>query len=88
VSVNSTAAEAANNLEHYFDEGTYAHAGTVAEVLECLPSGDHAWLRSQERAEPDDALYVLTEAGRDLVARMRAEQALFGRPWPTVAETS
>lgn len=32
------------------------------------------------------AVYVVTEAGHDLVARMRAQQALVGRPWPTVAE--
>jgi hypothetical protein len=84
--LKDNAASVATDLESYFDEGTYGHAGAVAEVLERLPNGEFAWLRpSSDRAEPDDALYVLTESGRDLVARMRAEEALFGK-WPTVAE--
>ena len=36
-----------------------------------------------------DIRYVLTDAGRralDEAARKRAMQALFGRPWPTLAE--
>jgi hypothetical protein len=34
-------------------------------MLERLPSGELAWLRpSTEPAEPDDALYVLTDKGR------------------------
>jgi hypothetical protein len=51
-------------------------------VLERLPSGELAWLRpSTDRAESDDALYVVTDLGR----RDLAIAALFGRPWPTVA---
>jgi hypothetical protein len=55
----------------------------VSQVLERLPNGEYAWLQSKERAELDDALYVPTQAGRDLVARWRAQEALFG-PCPRV----
>ena len=85
----STAAAA--ELTAYFDTpSNFAHADTVADLaLERLPSGEFAWLKpSTDTAEPDDALYWPTEAGRDLVARLRAQPALFGRPWPTVAELS
>jgi hypothetical protein len=51
-------------------------------VLGRLPSGEHAWLRAEDSAEPDDALYVVTDLGR----RDLAMEALFGQPWPTVAE--
>jgi hypothetical protein len=52
-------------------------------VLERLPSGEYAWLRpSTDAAEPDDALYIVTDLGR----RALAEDALFRRDWPTVAE--
>ena len=86
-------AAAAAAIERFFETpSNYAHADNVAAlVLERLPSGEHAWLRCEadtHPAEHDDALYVLTEAGHDLVARWRAEEALFGRPWPTVAETT
>jgi hypothetical protein len=74
----SIAASAAGELESYFRSGVYGHAAVVAQVLERLPSGEYAWLRSEERAEPDDALYVPTQSGRDLVARWRAQEALFG----------
>ena len=88
MSIQSKSAAAAE-LEAYFDSpANYAHADNVAAlVLERLPNDELAWLRpSPDVAENDDALYVLTEAGHDLVARWRAEEALFGRPWPTVAE--
>ena len=38
---------------------------------------------------PEDVRYVLTDAGRralDEDRRARAMEALFGQPWPTVAE--
>ncbi len=52
-------------------------------ILDRLPSGDLAWLRAEPTNE--DRRYVLTQSGRDLLARERATAALFG-PWPTVAE--
>jgi hypothetical protein len=45
-------------------------------VLEQLPSGEWAWLR------PEIERVWLTDRGR----RALAMDALFGRPWPTVAE--
>jgi len=34
-------------------------------VLERLPSGNYVWLKpATERAEDDDALYVITDKGR------------------------
>jgi hypothetical protein len=52
-------------------------------VLERLPNGELAWLRpSADACEPDDALYVITDAGR----RALAQDALFAHNWPTVAE--
>jgi hypothetical protein len=52
-------------------------------VLERLPNGEYAWLRpSADACEPDDALYVITDAGR----RALAQDALFTHNWPTVAE--
>jgi hypothetical protein len=73
-----SAAAAEMDLRHYFESGTYGHSGAVAQVLERLPNGEYGWLRSEEPAEADDALYVPTQAGRDLVARWRAHEALFG----------
>ena len=35
---------------------------------------------------PESRRVALTQRGQDLVRRWRAEAALFGRPWPTVAE--
>ena len=52
-------------------------------VLERLPSGELAWLRPNPDDDPDPR-YVVTDAGR----RALAMDALFGRPWPTVAEAS
>jgi hypothetical protein len=49
-------------------------------VLERLPNGSHAWMRPEERR------YTITQRGRDDLHRAEAEQALFGRPWTTVAE--
>ncbi len=71
-------------------------AGLVAGLpspdlqLERLPNGEWAWLRPEvETPDPDEPIpYVLTQRGRDEVARRRAMQWLFGRPWPTVAEAS
>ena len=81
-------------IERYWAEARYGHAAAVVEVLERLPNGEYAWLRPEPAkavvdsnpAESDDALYVPTDAGHDLVVRMRAQEALFGHPWPTVAE--
>lgn len=76
----SLAAQAA--LAAYFEHpASYSHAANVAAlVLERLPNGELAWLKpSTDPAEPDDALYVPTDSGRDLCARWRAEVALFGR---------
>ncbi len=71
---------AAVALDAYFETpSNYAHAANLAGqpatdlVLERLPSGELAWLRSEDRGEPDDALYVLTDAGR----RALAEAQLF-----------
>ena len=47
-------------------------------------------LGSSERRDegpPDSRRYVITQAGRDYLARERALENLFG-PWPTVAEAS
>ena len=52
----------------------------VSQVLERLPNGEYAWLQSKERAELDDALYVPTQAGRDLVAVARARGAIRALP--------
>jgi hypothetical protein len=71
-----SAAAAEMDLRRYFESGTYGHAGAVAQVLERLPNGEYAWLRSAEPVEEDEALYVPTQAGRDLVARWRVEKAL------------
>jgi hypothetical protein len=35
---------------------------------------------------PESRRVALTQRGQDLVRRWRADAALFGRPWPTVAE--
>ena len=86
MSTADSKAAVAVELERHWEAGTYGHAGAVAQVLERLPSGEHAWLRSEEPAEDDEARYWPTQSGRDLVARWRAEEALFGRPWPSVAE--
>jgi hypothetical protein len=94
--LKNNAAVAAEDLERYFNTGNFAHVANleqltnVAElVLEELPSGDFAWLKPcTEPSEPDDALYWPTESGRDLVARVRAQEALFSYPWPTVAEVT
>ena len=83
---SSAAAIAAAEGKQFFEAGTYGHAAAVAQVLEQLPSGEYAWLKSEEPAEGDDARYWPTQSGRDLIARLRPEEALFGRPWPTVAE--
>lgn len=47
-------------------------------VLERLPSGEYAWLRSEEPAEEDDALWMITDSGREYLARLRASRWLFG----------
>jgi hypothetical protein len=56
----------------------------VSLVLEQLPSGEWAWLRPtpRERAYVIPSRYWLTDRAR----RALALEALFGRPWPTVAE--
>ncbi len=54
-------------------------------VLERLPNGELAWLRPEPEEEPR---YVLTQRGRDDLARAHAMQACFGQPWPSVAEAS
>jgi hypothetical protein len=53
-------------------------------VLEQLPNGEHAWLRpeSDRRRYVMPGRYWVTDAGR----RALAEDALFGQPWPTVAD--
>ena len=63
---STAATNAASELEHYFDTGSYAHANTVADlVLDRLPNGELAWLRPcVESAEDDDALFVITDKGR------------------------
>jgi hypothetical protein len=79
---SKTAAVAAN-LATYFDTpSNYAHAANVAAlVLEPLPNGEHVWLRP---ADDHDPRYVLTDLGR----RALALDALFGQPWPTVAQAT
>lgn len=54
----------------------------TALVLEQLPNGDYAWLRADDEPRSGSGANrtsVLTEKGRDLLARWRAEVALFGR---------
>ena len=55
---------------------------TQALVLSRLPNGEMAWLRSESRpvagADDPDPRYVLTQKGRDYLARERAMEALFG----------
>jgi len=53
-------------------------AATSSLVLETLPSGECAWLRSRDATEPEDAFYVLTDKGRDYLARLDAERAALG----------
>lgn len=53
-----------------------------AQVLARLPNGDYAWLRADDEPRGGSGANrtsVLTEKGRDLLARWRAEQFLFGR---------
>jgi len=70
---------AADQLEQYWQRGTYGHAANIAQlVVETLPNGQVAWLRSKDALEDDDALYTITERGRDYLARLDAERALFG----------
>ena len=73
---------AAAAVEACLEPGKYANANNLsALVLGKLPSGEYPW-RAPEvliDREPDEALYWLTESGRDLLARWRAERALFGR---------
>ena len=85
---DNAAIAAADALAQYFETSSHGHADAVVQVLERLPNGDYAWLRSEERAEPDDALYVPTQSGRDLVARWRAQEALFGSRSPIGAALS
>lgn len=68
-------------IERYWAERRYGHAAAVAEVLERLPNGEYAWLRSS--SESEDARYTITDAGR----RALREADCFG-PWPTVAQAS
>ncbi len=55
---------------------------TQALVLDRLPSGEVAWLHREPqpvaRADDPDPRYVLTQKGRDWLARERAIEALFG----------
>jgi len=52
-------------------------------VLERLPSGELAWLRpATDRVYTLPSRYWVTDLGR----RALAMDALFGHPWPTVAE--
>jgi hypothetical protein len=60
-----------------------ARTSTDDLVLEQLPNGEQAWLRPCPEAA-DGPGYVLTDRGR----RDLAMAALFGRPWPTVADWS
>ena len=87
MSIDSSAAAAAAELGTYFAEpANYSHAANVAAstapelVLERLPNGEYGWLRSEDRAEPDDALWIVGQRGKDYLARDRAMQALFGSP--------
>jgi hypothetical protein len=47
---------------------------------------DMARLLEHRDDQPSEPRYTLTQAGRDYLARERAMHALFGRPWPTVAQ--
>ena len=51
-------------------------------VLDRLPSGELAWLRREPHpvagADDPDPHYVLTQQGRDYLARERTMEALFG----------
>jgi hypothetical protein len=44
--------------------------------------------RGDQEPNVDGVCYTISQAGRDLLARERAMQALFGFPWPTVAKVS
>jgi len=68
----SKSSVAAREIEQY--------ASSVALVLESYGQG-YAWLEPETITdpEPDDALYWPTQCGRDYLARLDAERALFGR---------
>jgi hypothetical protein len=90
------------NLDRVRPDGSYFgldRAESAADgadlILELLPNGESAWLRPARPSclvaeaclsSSDDARFIITDAGRDQIRRDAAMQALFGRPWPTVAE--
>jgi hypothetical protein len=70
-------------------------------VLDRLPNGELAWLRPEVDAADQVEQFMarrlgsdriwITDAGRRALAedrRARAMEALFGQPWPTIAEAS
>jgi hypothetical protein len=54
------------------------HAGSL--VLEQYAPDKYAWLTPEtiNDPEPDDALYTITESGRDYLRQLRASRWLFG----------
>lgn len=60
----------------------HTHPGSGL-VLDRLPNGELAWLRSEPQpvagADDPDPRYVLTEQARDYLARQRAMQACSGQ---------
>lgn len=73
---------AAAAVEACLDPGKYPNANNLsALVLGQLPNGEYPWRPPEvvTDREPDEARYWPTESGRDLLARWRAERALFGR---------
>jgi hypothetical protein len=78
--------DAADALTRYFETGSSGPAGAVPRSSSAYRAGITRGSFRTKPAEPDEALYIPTQAGRDLVARLRAQEALFSDLWPTCAE--
>jgi hypothetical protein len=75
-----------DDISTYFASGyepTFGHANTVAELVFENYGAGWAWLRPEEPAEADEALFVLTDQGRRAVAVSRLLDH-----GPTVAEVN
>ena len=92
---------AAKQLDEFFaTHANYAHAANIAAVCTQDFTGSSAddFVRSAPpthavrvvdtplSAHSADACVDITDAGRDALRRSEALAALFGRPWPTVAQ--
>jgi hypothetical protein len=92
---------AAEELDAFFaTPANYAHAGNIAALCTRVfaASPDDNFVQSDPTTHPvrvvetsvsmhsAEAYVDITDAGRDALRRCAALVALFGRPWPTVAQ--